>query len=320
MRVRNETGLPDPIVRIAQDLTSSHPRMDDRQFSATEVLNSVRQIVLKRRHYDEIERDVQDCFKLWLGTAVHDKLERVAVDNPEYITETRLEMPVDTITGRFTLSGEFDLLDIRNNILYDYKTTSVATIDGNRSLKEDKWLRQLYVYAEMIEKCMSRPRPEKAVIIAMATDWSKMKTLQSASYPRHPIQMLEWPLDDAGYREKVMAEVRNKMETAEHYLENPDEELPKCTNADCWCTEDWAIMKEGASRAVKTFTDEETARGYYLNLSEEDRKKLRLYHRTSDYRNCRLYCDCAPFCSQWARNCHLEKVAEDITDVDFIPF
>lgn len=317
MRMLNETGLPITIARVAEALYDSHPKMGDHEFSVTESLKSIRQIVLKRRHSDEMEADCNDTFPSWLGTAVHDKLEKESAGDPDLMTETRMEMPVETPSGTFMLSGEFDLLDVKDSILYDYKTSKVATIDGNRSLRNTEWLEQMYVYAEMIENVLRRPRPEKAVIVAMATDWSKLKTIQSG-YPQHPIQLLEWPLDDDEFRESVMAKVRNHMESAQYYLDNPDENLPRCTYDDCWCTEDYAVMKIGSSKAYKRFSDELEARGYYLNMP--DKEKYRLYHRASDYTKCRYYCECAPFCSQWESNQSCDKVLEDITDTDYIPF
>lgn len=317
MKLTNNTGLPESIVKIAERCINSHPDMGERKFSVTEALKSVRQIVLARRYSSVIERDVQDTFSMWNGTAIHDMLENSLKGNPDWMTETRLEMPWSAITDSFTLSGEFDLLDIKNNVLWDYKTTKIATIDNNRKLKEDKWLRQLYLYAEMIEKVLKRPRPEKACILAMATDWSKRQVGLKAGYPDHPIQILEWDLNDESFRDKVKAAVSITMESAQHYLDNPDEELPKCSMDDCWCNEDWAIMKKGNKRAKKVFSSEEAARDFLRNM---DSKEYRLYHRISDFNFCRYYCNYSEYCSQWKKNCNEESVLEDITDEDYIPF
>ena len=274
-------------------------------------LKSVQQIVLSRRHAEEIEQDVQDTLSMWIGTSVHDGLEEVLKDDPDWMTETRPEMPIDG----FTLSGEFDLLDLKHNVLYDYKTCKVAQVDKQRTLSDDKWLRQLYIYADLIEHALNRPRPEKGIIVAMTTDHSKVKAETQAGYPKHPIQMVEWDLCDESYAEKVRESVRLTLESAQRCLDDPDAPIPACSMQDCWCTEDWAAMKEGATKATKRFSSEVDARAYIAAHPE-----LRLYHRISDFMKCRHYCECAPFCDQWKENMFLDCVKEDVTDEPFIPF
>ena len=312
MRLANETGLPMPIVKVAQAQVNSHPRMDDRIFSVTEVLKSVRQIVLARLHADEIEMDVQDTFSMWNGTAIHYLLQKAAEDVPGLISERRLEISF----GGFRLSGEFDLLDTSTNTLYDYKTSKVSTIDKNRTLKEDKWLRQLYLYAEILEM-LGYERPKRGCIVAMATDHSKVKAENQSGYPKHPIQMLTWDLDDGAFASKVSADALRNMKDADIYIRNPDEELPECTYSDCWCTEDWAIIKKGSTKAYKRFDTEEEARRFYETM---DKDSYRIYHRVSDFMNCRLYCQCSRFCSQWQKMKDAEKICEDITDLEYVPF
>lgn len=316
MRLKNETGLPDSVVTVAEKLVNSHPKMNDRRYSVTELLGSVRQIVLKRRYSDSILQDVQDCFSMWMGTAIHALLEDELKDKPGFITERRLESSVKTASGEMELSGEFDLLDTENSILYDYKTSKVATIDRNRTLKEKKWLQQLYLYADLIEMSGMK-RPEKAVIVAFATDHSKVKALADPKYPKHPIQQLEWKLDDEEFNRKLWDEIREKMESAHLHICNPEKELPPCTFSDCWCTEDWAIMKkDGSGRALKRFDSEESARSFYASMEKSG--EYRIFHRVSDFMNCRMYCQCSEFCSQWKKNMDAEKVIEDVTDD--IPF
>lgn len=315
MRLTNETGLPATVVRIAERCINGHPKMPDSStFSATELLKSVRQIVLGRQHYDDIERDVQDTFSMWFGTATHDLLESIAKDDPDLMPETRLEARL----GDLTISGEFDLLDVKNNILYDYKTAKIAGIESARKGQDQKWLKQLYVYAWLIDTAMSRPRPEKARIVAFATDWSKIESERKEGYPQHPIQMLEWPLDDEDLKHEVLLELEEKGNECRALLDNPELDIPKCTFDDCWCSEDWAIIPAGKERAYKKFGSEDEARAFYEEMPNKD--KYRIIHRASEFRKCKYYCDCLDWCEQGQRNAAADRFVEDVTEKDELPF
>ena len=49
MRLTNRTGLPEPVLLMAERYVNSHPTFDDNKYSVTELLKSIRQIVLSRR-------------------------------------------------------------------------------------------------------------------------------------------------------------------------------------------------------------------------------------------------------------------------------
>ena len=308
----NETGLPATVMAVAEKLSESHPVMGEKEFSTTEVLKSVRQIVLKRRYSDQIREDINDTFPRWFGTAVHKLLEEESAGNPDFITETRLNY---SGPDGFTFSGQFDVLDTKNNTIIDYKTSKIASIDSNRTLKDRKWLDQLYLYSFLIGETMGRPRPLRGQILAFATDWSKRQVKIKKGYPEHPIQILEWDLSDEGYLSYLIGRTADRMAEAYKLRNEPDERLPLCTYSDCWCTEDWAIMKPGAKKAVRVFSSEPEARAFY---EEEDNQDLRIYHRVSDFKNCRDYCPVSGFCHQWQANMNTEEVKEDVTfDIPF---
>ena len=308
----NETGLPATVAAVAVKLSESHPVMGEKEFSTTEVLKSVRQIVLKRRYREQITEDINDTFPRWFGTAVHKLLEDESAGNPDFMTEQRLNY--ESPDG-FSFSGQFDVLDMKNNMLIDYKTAKVATIDARRKLKDREWLDQLYLYSFLIGETMDRPRPRKGMIVAFATDWSKRQVRMKKGYPEHPIQMLEWDLDDEDYLSYLIGRTAERMDEAYRLRDRPDKEIPLCTYSDCWCEENWAIMKPGAKKAVRVFSSEAEARAAYDEMGDGE---LRIYHRVSDFKNCRDYCPVSGFCQQWQANKDMEEVKEDVTV--FIPF
>ena len=310
MRLVNETGLPEPLVRVAERLANSHPVFGTDRYSVTETLKGERQVVLARRHADEIVQDVQDTFSMWNGTAIHALLENEAAGT-DYEAEQRIEADFDGIT----LSGGFDLFYDGNSTLYDYKTSKVATIDRQRKLEETKWLEQLYLYKVLRERC-GLSVPKRGIIVAMATDFSKMK-VGTPGYPEHPIQMLEWELDDEEFERRTLEKSLEVARASKALLESGDEP-PLCTYSDCWCTEDWAIKKKGNKRANRVFRSRDEAFEEFFG-GGYDVNEYAVYHRISDFRNCRNYCQCAPFCGQWAGLRDNEEICEDITD-EYVPF
>lgn len=318
MKLTNKTGLPMPVVKMAEKLINSHPSFDDSKFSVTELLKSTRQIVLSRRFSDVIEMDVQDTYNMWSGTSIHEGLEREASLLEEYVPETRFEL--DLGEG-LTLSGGFDLYDKENNILYDYKNTKVATYKSNISGDEDKWIKQLYLYTLGIESLYGK-KPEKVVVVAMLKDHSKIKSQVEAGYPQHPIMMIEWNIDDIEKYSSALEDARDKAIEVREYLISGDEP-PACSYSDCWCTEDWAIKKPEAKRADRKFDSPEEAFNAYIDLSIADREKKRIFHRVSDFKNCRDYCTCSAFCAQWKANEGHEAFEEDVTidlEFEYAPF
>ena len=308
MKLTNKTDLPQTLKAVAERLFNSHPVFENDRFSVTELLKSEQQIVLSRRNAEEIEIDVQDTFSMWNGTAIHALLEEAA-DKDRYITEMRLEEDLNGVK----VSGGFDLLDKETWTLYDYKTCKVSGYQKAINGSEDKWLRQLYAYADLIEKEFGK-RPAEAVIVAMMTDHSKIKAGLSEDYPSHPIQMIRWKLDNPELQAEFKADREEKAHRLHELMETGDEPNP-CSYGDCWCTEDYALFKDGAKRATKCFDNEAEARTFM-----EGKEGLKLFHRVSDSVNCKNYCTCRDICPQWQAMKKRGAISEDITDREYIPF
>ena len=304
MKLTNETGLPAPLVRVAEKLVNSHPVFDINKYSVTECLKSTRQVVLAREHADEIVMDVQDSFSMWNGTAIHALLEAEASE--DYEAEKRIEAEIDGVV----ISGGFDLFSDGESTLYDYKTSKVATIDRQRRLEETKWLEQLYLYKVLREK-NGMSVPKKGVIIAMATDFSKIKADTQPGYPKHPIQILEWELNDPEFEEMAVSKAVSRATEARDYIMSGNEP-PKCTFSDCWCREDWAIIKDEAKRAIRTFGTEDEARAFYETMKNKD--DYRIFHRASEFNKCSHYCECLEWCEQGKRNVEAGGFNDDVTD------
>ncbi len=302
------------MVALATDLVNNHPRLEDNRFSVTEMLNSEQQIVLARRHDGEIEIDVQETFPLWEGTAMH-KLLEAYTPQERYIAEQRGEVEISP--GLF-ISGAFDCLDRETWTLIDYKNPKIPSVQDAIRGKDDKWKRQMYFYALIIERTLGK-RPKTATIVAMCKDHSRVKAKNDPSYQQEPIAQIEYDLMDEEFATEVMCDYETKAKRLWEVLSKNLDPVP-CTYGDMWCSETWAIMKKGASRAMPggVFDDPNSAYDKWLSL--KDRDGYRIFHRVSEPTNCTTYCKCRGICPQWRRIQEMDiSVIEDVTD-RIIPF
>lgn len=322
MKLTNKTGLPKTVERLCEMWMNNHPLMDEDTISVTESLKSVRQIVLKRRHYDEIEVDCNDMLEIIFGTIMHYGLEQAGKSlieaGEDLVTETRFELDLG---DGYRLSGGFDLYDKETRTLIDYKNCKVYKYDDNVKGKDDAFARQLYLYSLGIEKLYGE-KPANYEVVVLIRDHSKKKAGLDSSYPQHSMMMIKWNNSDLeAFRDSIDV-AKEKIIEVKKLLESGNEP-PLCTFSDCFCTEDWAIRKDGVKRADKKFDSPDEAIEFYESLPADKRNERRIYHRVSDFKNCREYCECADFCSQWQENKDFEAFEEDVTDElesGYIPF
>lgn len=311
MKLTNTTGLPQVFMNVAERLLNSHPKFDNSVFSVTELLKSEKQIVYQRRYDSVIENDVQKSCALIEGTAFHHLLEEEADKMEGMVSEQRFTIPFDDVS----ISGGFDLMDTNSWVLYDYKNTKIASVDKALAGKDDKWKKQLYMYATGCE-VLYKKRPAIGILIAMTKDHSMVKASLDPDYPQNPVQMIEYDLMDAEFQSQVLAESETKARRCKHLMETGEEPEP-CTYEDMWCSEDWAIRKPDGKKALKVFDNPDSALAYYHDTLKDP--AYRIYHRVKEPINCKLYCNCRSVCPQGKAMCEREAICEDVTDT-IIPF
>jgi len=139
----------DYISSWSEKMNGSHKSMSENEFSVTELLRDATAIVLKRRHSNEIQRDIQAFADINAGTAVHESLEESARECG-WETEKELSVGIKPDNGpRFSLYGKLDLY--RDGILADIKNTKEASVNKAISGQDDEWKKQLTAYAVMLE-------------------------------------------------------------------------------------------------------------------------------------------------------------------------
>ena len=275
----NKLNLPEPFARAASD----QREIIEGQYSVTEILKGTREIILSRRHADEITEDV--CDRIWLifGTAVHKILEQ-AQETDTQIKEGRIETDV---IG-FKLTGIFDLYDDSTGTVTDYKTASVWKVIYD---EWDDYRMQLLAYCWILRRIGFDAR--RGRIVALLKDHSKTKAAREAGYPPYPVHTVDFDFTDDDFDAFGMW-VYDKISEIRRYESMPDEDLPLCTKDERWHKgEKWAVMKQGRKKAVKLYDDRTDADIHALEIGGY------VEHRAGKDGKCDGYCRCREFCSHY---------------------
>ncbi len=213
MKVTNHLGLPAPLVAAAV----SNYEPDPREWRVTSLLKGTREAVLERRHAAEIERDAADMIWLVFGTAVHNLLAS-STETDAQLKEERLFVPV----GDYTLTGQFDLYDADEEVVIDYKTTSVwKIIYGDFA----DWRRQLLIYAWMLRQTGFDCRAGQ--VVALLKAHSKREAKHRAGYPAFPVHVERFRFEEEDFAE-CEAWLEARFATIREAEQLPDELLPLC--------------------------------------------------------------------------------------------
>ena len=157
MKITNKYNLPDAIVKA---LTSDY-KYKPFQFSVTTILSGIKSFILAKRHQDEIEMDASEGINMLLGTAVHNIFE--GNQNEDEVAEDYIKIQVNDL---YTLSGRFDLYNLKDEEITDYKTCSIWKI---KFKDYEDWKKQLLIYSWMLKKLDMKVK--KARITALIKDW-----------------------------------------------------------------------------------------------------------------------------------------------------
>lgn len=272
-------------VNLAQDKYEH----DLTHFSVTTLLDSTRQVMLKRRHSDEIIQDVSDMVWLVFGNAVHKILESHSTGED---VEVKLVHP---ITEKYSLSGRIDLFNEKTMTVEDYKTASVWKI-----LHKDfeEWKLQGLMYAWLLYKTRNQ-HVERIRFHALLKDWTakelKKARFKNEFYPETSIYTWEHyvTVQDIMFIDEF---IHTRFAELISNIDIPDEQLPICTPEQRWNTGDkWAVIKPGTYKALRVFNSENEAK-------EFAGKDMFIEYRPGENRNCQDYCLVKEFCSFYHNN------------------
>lgn len=262
MTLTNVYDLPEQIVKLVENEKYTYT---PGRYSVTEILNSTKEIILKRRYKERLIVDVSDHVNMLFGTAFH-KLFETDDEN----SEVKIEFPV----SNSILSGRIDL--IKDFILEDYKTCSAWKW---KSQDFSDWDKQGLIYVWILNK-LGR-HIEKLRFTAFIKDFSKGRKEYEKDYPVAQIMVHERKITSRDLKE-IEEFIFKKIAEIEYYIDKPNNELPEPLDEELWKTPDkYAVMKNNGKRALKVYDNEKDANvhlltngGDYIEKREGTYKKL----------------------------------------------
>lgn len=285
MKLTNKFDLPQTFVNVIKRPTYSKGKAN---ISITELINSPRIVVLKQKHWDDIEQDVSEMiWSLW-GSAVHKVLEHGREEH--HVIEQRLTVDFEG----WSLSGAIDLQEVEEDgiIINDYKVTGAWSVMNEKT----DWIDQLNCYAWLVET-VKKQKVKKLQIIAIVRDWTAREAKTKENYPQSPVAVIDIPLRSFEEREAFIREKLRSHNEA-HLALVLKETIPHCTSEQMWEKPPmWAVKKEGAVRAKSVHTTEKEAQNVLDQL--KDKKGYSIEYRPGERVRCANYCPVAQFCDQY---------------------
>jgi hypothetical protein len=269
-------------------------------YSVTTLLNPPRIVHLEKRHLHKVKRYVKEQLGSFIGTAIHEYLERclAKVPNSPYICEERLAI---TILDR-VVSGAYDITTINSDLeedMYDLKTTSTwKAIFGDKF----DWTAQQNMYRWLYWHHKKR-KLRTIRVIAMFMDWSAREMQRyGGKYPRE--KAVEYSLDrwslakTYDYMVERVAIMKAEEDTA-------DDDLPFCTYEDMWSKPDkYAVHAIKRKNALRVCDSESLANLWLSEYLAKDSCKHKIDQLYTECRpavrtRCEHWCPCNTYCNQY---------------------
>lgn len=269
--------------------------------SATALLKPIKSIQLMRKHWNDIEIDIENLIASRLGTAIHDSFEKIQLKN--FIQEQRYYAEID---GQ-KISGKFDFLEKlpdKKHKLSDLKTTSVwAFVYGSNI---DITIKQLSIYRWLGHQ-NGLDIIDTANIIYVFTDWSRAKARKGGGYPAHrcavkTIKLLSLAETETYIKDRIKVIL--------------SDDMPDCTDSELWKSEDKIkVFKDGNKTASKICDTKEQARDYIHFASTANLLKGKTPKYTIDIVKGKVgrcnYCDVRLFCDQYKQLLSNDMIKEE---------
>ena len=283
MILTNHLNLPEQIVNAVK----KDDYNNNGTYSATTLLKDPKEIILFNRHKDEITEDVSEHVYSLLGTSVHYILEK-AEEGENQFKEERLYYKF----GDDTISGKFDFYDMEEEMLGDYKVTTVYKY----LLGDNEHYRfQLLTYAYLLRKNGFPCKGGR--IYQIFRDLQRSKAKFDKSYPQKPVNVITFRFYDKDFT-YIENEIQQRLANIHKYEDFADDEIPICSKENRWATDDkFAVMKKGRKSAMRVLNSKEEAEEWMKNNGGEF-----IQERPAESRKCVDYCSCCEFCNFWREN------------------
>jgi len=270
-------------------------------YSVTTLLNPPRIVHLEKRHLKKIKRYVKEQLGSFIGTAIHEYMERCLNKIPatQYTCEERLSVTIDDRV----ISGAYDFVrwsKLENHEdMWDLKTTSTwKAVFGDKHdwTAQQNMYRYLYWYHKKTKLRTIR-------IVAMYMDWSAQQLQRyGGKYPRE--KCVEYSLPRWGI-DKTYKYMQERVAIMKAEENTPDDQLPLCTYEDMWSKPDkYAVHAINRKNALRVCDSEPEANEWlveYLKKPTCKHKVDQLYTecRPAVRTRCEHWCPCNTYCSQY---------------------
>ena len=290
MKLTNRLNLPAPFVDACRQQRS----YKEGRYSVTELNKGACEIVLSRRHWDEIEQDVSDMVWAIFGTAVHSILEK-SQETPDQLKE-------NFVYGEFggnTVTGIFDLYDDSTGTVSDYKTVSVWKVIYD---EWEDYRRQILCYCLLLR--MMGFDAKRGEIVALLKDHSKTKARRESGYPPYPVYVKRFEFTNEDFGE-CSEWIRKKLSKIENAMLLPDDMLPPCSGDERWAKPDkWAVMKKGRKKALKLYDSQPDAQIHAIEVDGF------VEYRKGEDGKCAEYCAVHDWCPYYKKQVdHAQRMA-----------
>jgi len=286
MKITNNFNLPQALYDYVVETSGRHN--DKNCYSATTILQPTRMILLKERHFDEIEVDCSEMINMLFGTSTHAIMEHF--DKTGY---AEVDLKLEVKDG-FYLTGKCDMYNEQEHSVEDWKTATTYKI-----AKKDfaDWERQGKIYALMLNNIGLYT--DKSTFYGLLKDWTpkehRMAKLKGEFYPDTQVYQHKFAINTNDLNE-IKDFVKEKFDELIANQNVADDDLPYCSDEDTWYTGDkWAVYGTSKERALKVCNTEEEAKEYM----EKNAKAIQIVKRTGEHRRCLDYCDCCQFCKYY---------------------
>lgn len=301
LNLTNSTGIPLPLFEEMSKMYSSHPKMDNNHFSATEFNKSIKEIVFNRRHDDRvIDVDIQLRLKAIRGTWFHEAMEKRLKERWDCICEKRFCMPIviDTDIGpqEKIISGGIDCLWLDDNNDYhilDWKNSNQTKIDKESVEEDSDWKRQMNIYATLVEYNLGY-RPKDAIMVCF--DDSKRAGELNLDDPKSLIcQYFTIDLMDREYEKKLFDDIKKRLSEITQCLDF-GYALPECNEVETWMTEKkYDISKTGNPWRTKQSLEDAVE---FIATIKTKKEEYKIFEQPRCPKKCLKYCDHKHYCEQ----------------------
>jgi hypothetical protein len=197
------------------------------EFSATELLKPLKDIVLHRKHYKEIKTNASDLIYLAIGQAMHHSRHGIKVGNT--ITEDDGLKRMSWVDPKtlFTLTGQPDEFNTSTGILGDLKSTTTWNLEKKREDTFKEWSKQMSIYAFLMIQNGQPTDCSKARITVFCRDFKMWQKTDAVPHQFFEVMIgLNTPEETQAFIEERFQYLKD--------IRDKKREIPECTDEEKW--------------------------------------------------------------------------------------